>query len=76
MNTAGGNPPGDTRSPCLRIIIKQNSAYIGMVSCSKPLSKLPVDVVFKIESAIIKQIYNFYGLYGKSLYKYIFDARF
>ena len=76
MNTAWGNPPGDTRSPCLRIIIKQFSAYCGMVACSKPLSKRRVDVVFKIVSAIIKQIYIFYVLYGKSLYNSIFDAYF
>ena len=47
-----------------------------MVACSKPLSKRRVDVVFKIESAIVKQIYIVYGLYGKSLYKCIFHARF
>ena len=47
-----------------------------MVSYSKLLSKRRVDVIFKIEPAIIKQIYNFYGVYGKSLYNYIFYAHF
>ena len=47
-----------------------------MVACSKPFSKGRVDVVFKIEFAIMKQIYIFYGLYCNSLYKCIFDARF
>ena len=47
-----------------------------MVACSKPLSKRRVDVVFKIVSAIIKQIYIFCVLYGKSLYNFIFDAYF
>ena len=46
-----------------------------MVACSKSFSKGRLDVVFKVESDIIKQIYIFYGLYSNSLYKCIFDAR-
>ena len=47
-----------------------------MVTDRKPHIKGLVDVVFKIGSNIIKQIYDFDGLYGKSLYNSIFDARF
>ena len=47
-----------------------------MVTDRKPHIKDRVDVVFKIGSNIIKQIYDFDGLYGKSLYNSIFDARF
>ena len=42
-----------------------------MVACSKSLSKRRVNVVFKIESAIIKQIYNFH-VYTVNLYISVF----
>ena len=48
-----------------------------MVTDRKPHLKGPVDVVFKNGPNIIKQkLYDFDGLYGKSLYNSIFDALF
>ena len=35
-----------------------------------------IDVAFKVEPEIIKQIYEFNGLHSKSLYNSIFDGRF
>ena len=48
-----------------------------MVTDRKPHLKGRVDVVFKNGPNITKQnLYDLDGLYGKSLYSSIFDARF
>ena len=73
----GVNPLGGTRaSNAHALLLSKFRRVYRDGDPLKPLSKRRVDVVFKIEPDIIKQIYDFYGFFGKSLKNPISDARF